>query len=310
MAAGLTPTGRRVGRKAGGALLTGALVVVSMVAPMSATSRGDAFDGAVDADGPGTAASTTPAPAASAAPGAASPAPAPDDVVTVQRLLRQRQQSVDLAELASGRSDDPAVVALAGRLAARAEPELDRLQDLLWRWQADATGVEHHPLEPEPLSRRAAPPWAPALAALGESPSALATATTVRVAPAVTVTGGPVAAEVDADPTSAAAAGVARAPVVACLIPTARLTALADLRGAAFDLAFQALLRRHESSSALANGSVGQTRLGPEATAALRRADQDQKAVLTELASWPRVTAPATGSSTAAGSGPASVSAG
>lgn len=66
------------------------------------------------------------------------------DVEVVGRLLRQRQQTVDVAELAFGRTANPELLRLAGAILTDAGPELDTLQDLLWRWQADATGADHH----------------------------------------------------------------------------------------------------------------------------------------------------------------------
>jgi hypothetical protein len=174
----------------------------------------------------------------------------------VQALLRQRQQSVDLVELAAGRSDDTRALALAASVLARAEPELDRLQELLWRWRADAAGGPHD-----------------------HDGAGLAARAGVGVLAA-----SPPFADV-----------VFRPGRVACTIPTGRVDDLAGLRGRSFDVALGSLLRRHEVSAARASRVLDDAVLGREAAAAVRRAVADQQAVLTELLNWPTMGSPTTG---------------
>ncbi|MPQ97594.1 DUF305 domain-containing protein [Modestobacter sp. I12A-02628] len=71
------------------------------------------------------------------------------DVTFAQAMLPHHQQAVEMAGLADGRSQDPAVLDLASRIAAGQEPEIDVLTGWLADWGQDVpsgdgmAGVDH-----------------------------------------------------------------------------------------------------------------------------------------------------------------------
>jgi len=66
------------------------------------------------------------------------------DVTFATQMIPHHEQALELAALVPDRSTDPALRALADRIAAAQEPEIRQLRELLARWGVDA-GAGTHP---------------------------------------------------------------------------------------------------------------------------------------------------------------------
>lgn len=64
------------------------------------------------------------------------------DVTFAQRMIPHHQQAVEMAELVGGRTENPSVVDLAGRIKAAQQPEIDQMTSWLKAWDKP-TASEH-----------------------------------------------------------------------------------------------------------------------------------------------------------------------
>jgi len=64
------------------------------------------------------------------------------DVAFAQGMIPHHQQAVEMAQLAEGRAEDPAVLDLAGRIEAAQAPEIEQLTAWLEEWGEDPAGME------------------------------------------------------------------------------------------------------------------------------------------------------------------------
>lgn len=66
-----------------------------------------------------------------------------DDVMFGQMMIPHHEQALELAEMVPDRSTDPAVIALAARIAAEQQPEISGMKALLLQWEVDPNAAAH-----------------------------------------------------------------------------------------------------------------------------------------------------------------------
>jgi uncharacterized protein (DUF305 family) len=66
-----------------------------------------------------------------------------DDVMFAQSMIPHHEQALELAALVPDRSTDPAVIALAARIAAEQQPEISGMKALLLQWAVDPNEAAH-----------------------------------------------------------------------------------------------------------------------------------------------------------------------
>ena len=66
-----------------------------------------------------------------------------DDVMFAQMMIPHHEQALELAALVPDRSTDPAVIALAARIAAEQQPEISGMKALLLQWAVDPNEAAH-----------------------------------------------------------------------------------------------------------------------------------------------------------------------
>ena len=66
-----------------------------------------------------------------------------DDVLFAQLMIPHHQQAVVLAGMVPGRSDDPEVRALAGKISAAQQPEITTMKGLLGQWGIKPDEMPH-----------------------------------------------------------------------------------------------------------------------------------------------------------------------
>lgn len=60
-----------------------------------------------------------------------------------QMMIPHHEQALELAEMVPDRSTDPAVIALAARIAAEQRPEISGMKALLLQWEVDPNAAAH-----------------------------------------------------------------------------------------------------------------------------------------------------------------------
>ena len=66
-----------------------------------------------------------------------------DDVMFAQMMIPHHEQALELAALVPDRSIDPAVIALAAKIAAEQQPEISGMKALLLQWEVDPNAAAH-----------------------------------------------------------------------------------------------------------------------------------------------------------------------
>lgn len=66
-----------------------------------------------------------------------------DDVMFAQMMIPHHEQALELAALVPDRSTDPAVIALAAKIAAEQQPEISGMKALLLQWEVDPNAPAH-----------------------------------------------------------------------------------------------------------------------------------------------------------------------
>lgn len=67
-----------------------------------------------------------------------------DDIMFAQMMIPHHQQALELSALVPERSSNPAVIALAAKIAAEQQPEINTMKALLLQWDADPTPASDH----------------------------------------------------------------------------------------------------------------------------------------------------------------------
>ena len=79
----------------------------------------------------------------SSATASASSAHNEDDVLFAQMMIPHHQQAVELADMVPERSTNPDVLALAARIAAAQQPEIDTMKAQLKQWGVNPSEMQH-----------------------------------------------------------------------------------------------------------------------------------------------------------------------
>jgi uncharacterized protein (DUF305 family) len=64
-------------------------------------------------------------------------------VMFAQTMIPHHEQALELAALVPDRSIDPAVIALAAKIAAEQQPEISGMKALLLQWEVDPNAAAH-----------------------------------------------------------------------------------------------------------------------------------------------------------------------
>ena len=66
-----------------------------------------------------------------------------DDVMFAQMMIPHHEQAVELAAMVPDRSTNPDVIALAAKIAAEQQPEINTMKALLLQWDVDPNEMSH-----------------------------------------------------------------------------------------------------------------------------------------------------------------------